>query len=402
MARSDQGVIFVPGTLPGELVEVWPVRKKKDYAVARLLGVIRPSPYRRDPFCPNHSAGCCHWQHIAYERQVEFKQAILRESLERLGRIRWDGNIQTITGPDRSYRLRGTFHVANRRLGFIQEGTHTVVPVRHCPALAPELNSFLERAAPILEGPEFRPLRLVRAITSGHVAATLEFERRPRMRWVELRDRLFEIDELALVIFKVGKRHVTFRKTSPVLNIGGLEYGLYPDAFFQGNRFLLSRLVTEAIRLAGAPRPLALDLYCGSGLFTLPLARTFRAVVGIEADPVAVREARNNTKRNMLNNVEFVGTTVANFLDNASVRPDVVLLNPPRQGAGLRNMDRIRALEPDCVVYLSCNPTTLAPEAARLVSNGYELTQLTFIDQFPHTYHIETACVLERARPTKT
>ena len=132
-ARTDQGVVFVPRSAPGDVLEVEIVQKKKDYATARIIRILEPSPDRQEPDCPNYAtAGCCHWQHIRYDRQVEYKEAIIRETLRRVGHFEWEDAIEKLTGPDRNYRLRATFHVTNGRLGFLRENTNVIVPIREC------------------------------------------------------------------------------------------------------------------------------------------------------------------------------------------------------------------------------------------------------------------------------
>src|SRR5438105_2448466 len=144
LARTDQGVIFVPRSAPGDVVEVEIVGRKKDYATARIVQTLEPSPDRQEPYCPNYeTAGCCHWQHIRYDRQVDYKEATIRETLRRVGHFDWDETIHRLTGPDRNYRLRATFHVTNGRLGFMRENTNAVVPIRECASLVPELNQFI-------------------------------------------------------------------------------------------------------------------------------------------------------------------------------------------------------------------------------------------------------------------
>lgn len=340
MVRTEHGVVFVPKTLPGEVAEVQIVERKKDYAVGKVVEIVARSADRREPVCPNYeTVGCCHWQHIAYEKQVEFKETILRESLERLGKIRWDGPINKIVGPDRNYRLRATFHVKDGKLGFVEESTNKVVPIRECSALAPELNRFLQEASPIT------------TLKRVNVVAT------------------------------------------PFATVHGLRYRLNPKTFFQSNRFLLDAFVSEVLRVSASPR-FILDLYCGSGFFSLPLARVAERVIGV--DRIPPRDARENARRNRIPNVEFVRADVDQFLSRCALRPEVVLLNPPRSGAGRRNIERIVKFKPERIVYVSCNPTTFAPEAAMLGVKGYELRRLTLLDQFPHTYHIETIAMFGR------
>src|SRR5438477_478586 len=138
LARTDQGVIFVPRSAPGDVVDVEIVGKKKDYSTGRIIEILEHSPDRQEPYCPNYeTAGCCHWQHIRYDRQVDYKEAILREALQRLGHMAWQAEIRRITGPDRNYRLRAAFHVTHGQLGFVHEKTNVVVPIRECASLVP-------------------------------------------------------------------------------------------------------------------------------------------------------------------------------------------------------------------------------------------------------------------------
>src|SRR5262245_25129755 len=129
LARTDQGVVFVQRTAPGDIVEAEIVGKKKDYATGRVIQILEPSPDRQQPDCPNYgTAGCCHWQHIRYDRQVDYKEAILRETLRRVGHFEWNEPLRRLTGPDQNYRLRATFHVIDGKLGFVRENTNAVVP----------------------------------------------------------------------------------------------------------------------------------------------------------------------------------------------------------------------------------------------------------------------------------
>ncbi len=370
MARTNTGVVFVPRTIPGELVEAEIVDRKKDYAHARLVEILEPSEDRRGPSCPNfETVGCCGWDHIAYERQRALKQEILFESLARLGKVELPEPIECIHGPEREYRLRASFHVRDRRLGFMKEGTNDVVAIDRCAALMPELNSFISVASETLTQPGLEGTDTVRAVVSpekGEVAATF-LRGRERARWTH-RD--------------------------PTTTVGGIEFRLNPDTFFQPNRFLLERFVSVVVNAAGAP-DITLDLFCGSGFFSLPLAKLSSRLLGV--DRRSIRTAQGNARRNRIANVEFIKASAWAFLANSDIRPDLVVLDPPRSGAGRNIVKRVAGLSPKRVVYVSCNPTTFAPEARLLLETGYALTSITFIDEFPNSHHIETVGLFERA-----
>ena len=370
MARTDEGVVFVGRTIPGELVEAEIVDRKKDYAHTRLIEVLEPSEDRREPSCPNfETVGCCGWDHIAYEKQLVLKEEIVGESLARLGKIEWSEPMGRIHGPEREYRLRASFHVSDRQLGFMKEGTNDVVAIDRCAALMPELNSFISEASEALSQPGLDGTDTVRAVASpenGEVAATF-LRGRERARWTE---------------------------RNPTTTVGGLEFRLNPDSFFQPNRFLLEQIVSAVIDAAGSPR-ITLDLFCGSGFVSLPLAKLSSRLVGV--DRRSIRTAEWNARRNRIADAEFIKASAWSFLANSDIRPDLVVLDPPRTGAGRSVARRVATLNPVRIIYLSCNPTTFAPEARLLLEAGYGLSSITFIDQFPNSHHIEILGLFQRA-----
>jgi 23S rRNA (uracil1939-C5)-methyltransferase len=346
LARTDQGVIFVPRTAPGDVVEVELAGRKSDYANARVTSLLEASPDRQVPACPNYeTAGCCHWQHIQYPRQLEIKEAILRETLQRTGRIVWEGPIPVISGPDLHYRLRATFHVVHGRLGFVEQGSHRVVPIVECSSLAPELNALLAKG------------------------------------------ETYAVRDLNVVAW-------------PRVEVGEFVFDLHPDAFFQSNQFLLKPFMDEVLRaVGGATR--VLDLFCGSGFFTIPLGKACGQVLGVESSRISVKQAKVNEqlnqKSNEVRNVEFFEGDVEETLKRSKdVRPDVVVMNPPRAGAGREVAGLVAGLGARKIVYVSCNPSTFAREAATMMGKGYALESVTMVDQFPNTYHIEMVAVLGR------
>lgn len=354
LARTDRGVVFVPRTAAGDVVEAEIAEGKKDYATARLIKILEPSPDRQQPYCPNYETeGCCHWQHIVYAKQIDYKETILRESLKRLGRLDWDGDIKRITGPDRNYRLRATFHVMNGRLGFVNG------PIRECASLVPELNQFI----PTVDAAQAAE---VHALSAPEVVAS--FVRN---------DGSFERSGTATIV------------------VNEIRYRVTADTFFQANRFLLGPFLNEVVEQAGSAGGNVLELYCGSGFFTIPLARIAQEVIAVESNRWAVRQARENATQNKAWHVRFVEGQVDATLRSSDLKPNVVVLDPPRAGCGVKTAETIVRLKPNRIVYVSCNPSTFAREAAAFTAHNYQLRRLTLIDQFPNTYHIETVALFE-------
>jgi 23S rRNA (uracil1939-C5)-methyltransferase len=354
LARTDVGVVFVPRTAAGDVVEAEIIEKKKDYSTARIKKILDPSPDRQDPYCPNYKTeGCCHWQHIQYKKQVDYKEAIVRESLKRLGRIEWEREINRVTGPDRNYRLRATFHVMNGRLGFVNG------PIRECASLVPELNRFIST----VDAPAAQE---VYALSAPEVIAS------------------FVLNNGAIQ-----------RSGRATMHVNGFQYRVTADVFFQANRFLLWPLINEVLAQVGpAPRNL-LELYSGAGFFSIPLAGVAKEVIAIESNRSAVRQARESAMLNKTGELRLVEGQVDTILRGADVQPHVIVLDPPRAGCGVKTAGLIAELGPQRIVYVSCNPTTFAREAKVLASHSYELQRITLVDQFPNTHHIETVALFE-------
>jgi 23S rRNA (uracil1939-C5)-methyltransferase len=366
LARTDQGVVFVPRTAPGDVVEVELVERKTDYAVARVIALLEPSGDRQSPTCPNYeSAGCCHWQHIRYPRQLEIKEAILRETLQRTAHIPWEAPIPMVSGPELHYRLRASFHVYRKKLGFVEERSHRVIPISECSALSPELNAFIPEGNEILSAPDMREVREVHAISGPPVLATFGRNR-----------------------FGHGPARV------PVKDC---VFDLHPEAFFQTNRYLLAEFLDSVVKNSTGSRRV-LDLFCGSGFFAVPLAKVAEEVLGVESSRTAVKQARLNATLNQVTNVRFFEGAVEETLKNSpELRPDFVVMNPPRTGAGRDVAGLAAGLAAERLVYVSCNPTTFAREAPVILARGYTLDSIILVDQFPNTYHIEMVAVFGKA-----
>ena len=360
LARTDQGVVFVPRTAPGDIVEADIVEKKKDYATGRLIEILEPSPDRQEPYCPNYAtAGCCHWQHIRYDRQVAYKDAILRETFRRVGHFDWSNTIERITGPDRNYRLRAAFHVTNGTLGFLRENTNVVVPVGSCASLVPEINDFIGTVDP-------GAAREVYVISSPEIAASFV-----------LNDGIVQ------------------RSGRATVHVNDFQYRVTADTFFQTNRFLLMPMIEEVLLRAGSSPGNILDLYAGVGFFSVPLARVAKEVIAIESSRTAVQLAQENARINQTWQLRSFEGHVGATLRSAGLHPNVVILDPPRAGCSVETAYQIARLKPGRIVYVSCNPATFAREAAIFIKEGYELRRVTLVDQFPNTYHIELIASFE-------
>ncbi len=396
--------VLVPFALPGERLEVETVRDAKGVVQARALRVLEPAAARVAPPCPYFArCGGCHYQHFGYEGQLAAKGEILRETLRRLGKIHWEERIEARAGPPWNYRNQAQFKVSRledggAELGFFEAESHRLVEIEECRILSPRLNALLA----VLRRPEWS--ERLEGVTELEALADDRDERVVVTLRGHLPDDAAEAlakDLLASGAGIVGvareERRTLTTWGEPALEyaVGEFRYRVSAGAFFQASRYLLPALVSAATEAEGGE--FALDLFAGVGLFTLPLARRFRNVTGVELHPRAAADLGENARAHALANVRVVAQSAHDYLRRfARGEPDLVVLDPPRAGAGVATLKLLLRSRPRRVHYVSCSPPTLARDLAFLLAHGYGLESVELFDLFPQTYHIECLARLTR------
>ena len=415
LGHADGNTIFVPYVLPGEEVRAAEKSKKKKVVWAKLLEVTSASAERTAAPCPHfETCGGCHYQHITAGAQVRLKKDILRETLSRLGGISWTGAIEEHTREPYHYRNRAQWAVRSgmpRALGYFLPESSFIVPIDQCPVLSPRLaETFralqeMARSGVLPDG--ILEIEAFADSADEKIALNVAFERFPKPAAelaALLREAIPQVDSLLLLDQKKDK----FELTGPgylVHEAGGFKFRVSHLSFFQVNRFLIGDLLETVT--AGAKGRLALDMYSGVGFFTLPLARAFEKVVSVDANLAATRD--------LYANAEAAGVSVIHhnehaedFLKKTKEKPEFVVLDPPRAGLGRETAAKLADLGAAEIVYLSCDPSTLARDLAVLTSSPrkpkeiagpsgpYELSEMHLFDLFPQTYHIETLVRLRR------
>lgn len=370
LGRDAGRPIFVPLGLPGERVRVRITQDKRSYAFAEVEAVLVPSPERVPPRCPHFGVcGGCHWQHIAYAAQLRFKRDVVAEQFARVGGLRDALVHPTIPSPEPwAYRSHATFHVADDGLlGFVARDGRTVLPIEECHIIQPELRAWFDA----LRDERFMPGERVRLQigTSGErVLARSGMSAEPD-------------DEAALR--SAAQTHYVVK---------GRTFQVTGGSFFQVNQpETLVDLVLDRLALTGTER--VLDLYSGVGLFTAFLAERARFVTAVEVYAPAVRDAEVNLAD--LSNVELRVGTIETALPRGQVAAAVV--DPPRAGMKPAALAALVARQPGKIVYVSCDPATLARDAKALVAAGYRLIEVQPVDLFPQTYHVEAVAAFVRA-----
>jgi 23S rRNA (uracil1939-C5)-methyltransferase len=396
--------VLVPRVLPGEQAEVEERRTAKGVVHARPIRILSAAPERVEPPCPLFGrCGGCQYQHIAADFQVTSKREILRETLRRIGKITWSSDIPVHTAHPWNYRNQAELKVrrlpdGSVALGFFEAESHRLVPVDACAILSPRPNSLLAE----LRGQEWLPrlaicqqIEMLADDRDEHVAIILRGVTNSAEGESLARDILTQLPGVNGVAIECNGEYRTFGSPRLEYRVGEFRYGISAGSFFQASRFLLPDLVNSAV--AEQSGGLALDLFAGVGLFTLPLARRFSSVIAVEAEARAANDLAANAQAHSCDHVRVVVQTTYDFLRRFAQRePELVVLDPPRAGVGTQPLKLLVALHPKRIHYVSCSPPTLARDLAYLAGHGYELRGLDLFDFFPQTFHIEALARLDR------
>jgi 23S rRNA (uracil1939-C5)-methyltransferase len=417
LARVGGKVVFVEGALPGETVRLRYGRRRRRYDTARLVEVLNPSPARVTPPCPYFgTCGGCALQHLAPEAQVRAKQQILSEQFRRLGGgLEPEQWLAPVTGPVWGYRRRARLGVrvvpkkGGVLVGFRERARSYITGLDACLVLEPSLSALLPALRELVAGLS-APDRLPQIeVCAGDAAAALVFRHLVPLTEAD-RERLRAFGArygVQIYLQPGGPESVAPlypERPAPleyVLEDFGLVLAFGPTDFVQVNAAVNRAMVRQAVEwLEPAPDESVLDLFCGLGNFTLPLARRAGRVLGLEVDPGLVERARANATRNGLANAEFRQADLYALEGSGGFGDfhfDKLLIDPPRSGA-MEAIKRLPEPGPRRIVYVSCFPATLARDSAYLVrSRGYRLVAAGILDMFPHTRHVESMAVFVRA-----
>jgi 23S rRNA (uracil1939-C5)-methyltransferase len=414
LPADEQGpgkTVFVPFVLEGEEVEATLTEQKPGFARARLERVDVASSHRIEPECPYFQrCGGCQYQHASYEHQLRIKAEILRETLRRTAKVELPCELQVhASAGEWGYRNRTRLKVQAApefALGYYRLRSHELLPVEQCPISSPLINRAM--AAIWQRGRAGEIPAAVRELEffADHADESLLVEAycAPRTSAEDAEsaaERLAGIvpEGKGAVVFEVPpanqfvdpKRLAAFGKAAIVYGTKLASYRVSAGAFFQGNRFLIDELV--GIATGGMAGQVALDLYAGVGLFSVPLKQSFAQVIAVEASQTSFADLRQNAGQE----VKAVRATTAQYLDQASgVHPDLVVADPPRGGLGENVVRGLAGLGAARITYASCDPSTLARDLRTLLSLGYRIDRAHLIDLFPQTYHIESVFHLAR------
>lgn len=383
LIRQEGKTILVPRVAPGEQIQFATAREHKQWAEGELLSVDEASTERIEPFCPVFDrCGGCQYQHLNDEFQRQQKVSILLETLERVGGVKPELPVEILFGESRAYRNRVQVHIDGTRLGFRAPASRRLVPIEECPIASPALNQAIKALRDMARDQRFP--RFVESVeffsnerqTLLNVLATKGGQRHVAKWFIEwCADRIPGADQ-SLLVYRAA----------------GFDLQVGHRSFFQTNRFLVDSLVDRVLRHATGAK--ALDLYSGVGLFSVPLAKRGLATTAVESSASAVRDLESNAANHSAR-IDAVKASVDAYLASADSVPNLVIADPPRAGLGKSVVRDLIRLRPQHLTLVSCDPATLARDLSGLLAEGYKFADLTLVDLFPNTAHIETVCDLE-------
>lgn len=429
VARLGGLVVFIQGAAPGDVCDVQILKRAGNAAWARLVKLVTPSLHRVTPSCPAWPlCGGCDFQHVTYAEELRAKTVRVEQALRRIGGVTLE--IEETIGADtiKAYRNKAVFPVGCRDgcavTGFFRRRSHDIVAAESCEIQSPGANAAARAVRGWMNAysiPAYNEIThtglvrqvFVRANAAGQALVCLVCTKSSLPETPALLSSLkASLPDLAGVVLNVNDsrtntvlsdRFVTLWG-NPYLEdtLCGLVFRLSVPSFYQINRAQAQRLYARASEYAALDRTQkVLDLYCGAGTITLTLAQTAGSAVGVEVVPEAVEDARENARRNGVENARFFradASQTAQLLDKIKFSPDVVCVDPPRKGLDGAVIDCIEALAPARVVYISCDPATLARDIKLLAARGFSPARATAVDMFPRTSHVETVVLMSRVK----
>jgi 23S rRNA (uracil1939-C5)-methyltransferase len=400
---------FLPFVLEGETVEASLLEQKRGFARARVDHILQASPLRIAAKCPYFGeCGGCHYQHTSYAHQLEIKAAILKENLRRIAKLELATDLILHPSPEWNYRNRTRMQVRDEpqfALGYYQFNSHEVLSVEHCPISSPLINRAVAAVWQIGRagkmGPGIQEIEFFANAEDSELLLQLHATEIRRQAAIQIAEEIKSVLPEIVGVSVRRRRAGHGSETEQIVNLGAgslayktqrASYRVSQGAFFQVNRHLVDKLVGTVTE--GQSGDLALDLYAGVGLFSTILSRSFAQVIAVESSPTSHPDLVHNSP----SNVRTVPTSTEQFLETVAdkLRPNFVVVDPPRHGLGETVVRRLAGLGAGRMVYVSCDPATLSRDLASLLGAGYHIQQAHVVDLFPQTYHLESVFHLVR------
>ncbi|HAU85419.1 MAG TPA: 23S rRNA (uracil(1939)-C(5))-methyltransferase RlmD [Lachnospiraceae bacterium] len=438
IAHIDGYALFIKDAIPGDVVRVKVIKAKKNYGYGRLIKIVKPSKDRVQPVCPvARQCGGCQIQHLSYDAQLAYKENKIKNCLVRLGKFpkeQIDKIMEPLMGMEEPYHYRNKaqFPVGRNKdgelvTGFYASRTHSIIPATHCAIQDKRNEEILNTVLEFMKEFDIEPYDevthtgLVRHILTrvgyhtGEIMVCLVLNGKNLPHQDVFVERLAKIEGMKSISINVnrektnvilGNKVKTLWGTDYIVDsIGTIQYQISPLSFYQVNPVQTQKLYQAALDYAGLTgNEIVWDLYCGIGTISLFLAKQAKMVYGVEIVPEAIADANRNKEFNQIKNVEFFVGASERVLpekyreSGGKMSADVIVVDPPRKGCDVSLLQTILDMGPERVVYVSCDPATLARDLRFLCDGGYDLMKVRGCDMFGHSGHVETVVQLVRVK----
>jgi len=388
LAKVDEKLVFIEGALPNEICDIEIIEDKKKYSVARINNLVKESPNRVIPKCPYYDiCGGCHIMHQDRDSQLSFKKDKVKELLERFACLKDIKINDVVRVNDFNYRNKIILHGPNNKLGFYKEQTHDVVEIRKCLITNSEINNIYKRVLDYLENNKNELINklMIRNTSINEKMISI--------------DGSIDVDKFICFFNDIDSIYINNKLISGkdfiTEEIFNLKFKVYPDSFFQINydiMMILYKKIQDFYKTKNYSN--VLDLYCGTGTIGMIISKYVDRVIGVEVVESSIKSAIECMKINNINNITFKCGKVENMIDEFN-NIDSVVVDPPRKGLDKHTIDAILKLNPESIIYVSCDPVTLSRDL-KILLNKYNLVEVTPFDMFPNTYHVETMVILNR------
>ncbi|MDP4132681.1 MAG: 23S rRNA (uracil(1939)-C(5))-methyltransferase RlmD [Bacillota bacterium] len=423
VGRIGSYPVFVPFTATGDMAKVRIVKVGKTFGYGKLIEIIKPSDVREEPICPHFSTcGGCAIMHLNKSERLRFKREKVSDALKRIGGI--DAYVQdTVSDREEGYRNKSQMPVTDDyQQGMYRTHSNTKVAVPNCVIQDEASKRIIGKMLNLLKEKNIKPydpetgegvIRHLYTRVSGKDGSVLLIVVLAEEVDLSLVKKALEDENVKGLLLNInpGRTSVILGDKTEVIfgsdhikdSLSGVDFDIYADSFFQVNRFLTQKLYDKAVELCGLTgKETVFDLYCGAGTITAALAKGGAGkVIGVEIVPSAVKAAKKSLARaNIKNAVIYEGASeiIAPRLIQKGEKADVVVVDPPRKGCAPELLSALALMKPERIVYVSCDPATLARDAAQLKNSGYEVKTAVPFDMFPYTYHVETVVLMSRVK----
>ena len=375
-------VTFIPNTLPGEVVDIDITTSKSKYNIGKVNKYIKISDDRIEPLCPYYNVcGGCDLMHLSYKDELKYKENKIKDIMNRYAKL---DNVSNIIGCDKelNYRNKVTFKV-DKKISLSKKESHELVNIDRCLLISDKMNNYIT---------------IINKMDLSNISEVIIRESINDTMIIFMCDEDVNIDTSTLDcnVIKYYKEYVILKGNNYIVDkIGNLSYKISPSSFFQVNKYQVKKLYDLVLdNIKPSKDDKVLDLYCGTGTIGLYVSNYVDEVLGIEINKDAIKDANYNKELNNIHNISFIAGD-SKIIHNINFKPNKIIVDPPRAGLDKKVIDDIIRINPERLIYVSCDPITLARDL-NILKEKYNINKIIPVDMFPRTYHVETVCVLER------